>query len=313
MVWAKRVVQAVAWVVLLVIVPVGMTLTWVREVIYDQNQYLEVVDGLPAQPEVQNAIATRLSSEVADLMGDLDWPAFVTQVTGDPAVAESLLALNVDVPTFLHDKTIEVMQTDGFQAAWETMNRQLHPVVEQVLRGEDSETLTTTDGEIRVNLYPLYTLLVQNLTIEGVDLEQELQVGENDLWLTLALGDNLIEAQQAVKLLNDASWALLVVGVVLAAVLVWSAANRWRAGIAVGLAVVLGALLLWVALMIAEPVAGDQLRTQLDPAATEVIVREVTASLRTWALIGVGIGLVVAVACWLGDRRQGTTTVPSIA
>lgn len=309
MVWAKRVVQAVAWIVLLVIVPVGMTLTWVREVIYDEEQYLAMVDDLPAQPEVQNAIATRLNTEVDARLGGIDWAAFVTEVTGDPAVAEALLALNVDVPTFLHDKTIQVMQTPEFQTVWVTMNRQVHPVVEQVLRGEDSETLTTTNGEIRLDLYPLYTLLVQNLTIEGVDLEQELQVGENDLWLTLAVGDDLIEAQQAVKFLNDASWALLVVGVVLAAVLIWTAENRWRAGIAVGLAVLLGALLLWVVLMVAAPLAGDQLRTQLDPDATEVIVREVTASLRTWALVAAGIGLVAAVAAWFGDRRQHETVV----
>ena len=308
MVWAKRVVQALAWVVLLVIVPVGLSLTWAREVIYDQDQYLAAVADLPAEPEVQESIATRLSTEIDAQLGNLDWPEFVAEVVGDASVAESLRAQNLDVATFIHDQTLAVMQRPEFQAVWEEMNRQLHPIVEQVLRGDDSQTLTTTNGEIRVSLYPLYTLLVENLTIEGVDLEQELQVGEDDLWLTLAVGESLIEAQQAVKVLNDASWALLVVGVVLAAVLIWSAANRWRAGLAVALAVVLGGVLLWAALVIAGPLAGDRLRTQLDPAATEVIVRDVTGSLRTWALIAAGVGLVGAVGAWLGDRQRSRSS-----
>ncbi len=310
MVWAKRVVQAVGWILLVVIVPVAMTLTWVREVIYDENQYLAVVDDLPAQPAVQNAIANRLSAEVDARLGDLEWPEFVRDVAGETSVADALLAMNIDVPTFLRDATIEVMQSPAFLSAWEAMNRQMHPVVEQILRGEDSATLTTTDGEIRVNLYPAYALLVEELAAEGVDLGDSVQVGDDDLWLTVAVGDQLIEAQQAVRVLNDASWALLVVGVVLAAVLIWSANDRWRMGMAVGLAVTIGALLLWVALIVAGPVAGDQLQTELDAAAIEVVVRETTSSLQVWTLVVAGAGLVATLVFTYLWRR---TTEPGVA
>lgn len=64
MVWFRRILQAIAWVMLLIIVPVGMATTWSREEIFDRNQYLASVDGLAAAPEVQEAIATRIAGEI---------------------------------------------------------------------------------------------------------------------------------------------------------------------------------------------------------------------------------------------------------
>jgi hypothetical protein len=308
MVWFRRVLQAVAWVLLLIIVPVGMATTWVREEIFDLDQYMASVDGLAAAPEVQEAIATRLATEVDAFVGDLEWEQFVGEVTGDPAVAEDLLAMNVDVATFIHDQTLNVVRLPQFQAAWLEINRQVHPLVERVLRGEESDTLQTDEGVIRLSLYPVYTLLVDNLTIDGIDLRQELNVGEDDLWLTLDFGDNLVTAQQAVQLLNDGSWALLVLGVVLAAVLIGTAHRRWLAGMWVGLALLIGGVVLWLALVLGGSSVADQMEDQISPDAMRVIIREVTASLQWWSWIAAGIGLALAVGCWWMDRRGQTST-----
>lgn len=109
-------------------------------------------------------------------------------MTGDPEVTETLLAMNVEVETFIHDQALEVMRLPEFQTVWVEINQQVHPLVEQVLRGEESDSLQTEDGVIHLSLYPVYTLLVDHLTTDGIDLRQELNVGEDDLWLTLDLG-----------------------------------------------------------------------------------------------------------------------------
>jgi hypothetical protein len=185
-------------------------------------------------------------------------------------------------------------------------------LVERVLRGEESDTLQTEDGVIRLSLYPVYTLLVDNLTIEGIDLRQDLNVGEDDLWLTLDFGDGLVQAQQAVKLLNDGSWALLVIGVLLAAVLIGTARRRWLAGMGVGIAVLLGAGVLWPALVFGGRMVADRAGGQLSPAAVRVIISEVTASLVWWSWIASGIGLVVILGCWWANRRAGRASTPEL-
>lgn len=313
MVWFRRILQAVAWLLLLIVIPLGMATTWAREEIFDLDQYMASVDGLAAAPEVQEAIATRIAAEIDTLVGDLEWEQFVGEVTGDPEVTETLLGMNVDVETFIHDQALEVMRLPEFQTVWLEINRQVHPLVERVLRGEESDSLQTEDGVIRLSLYPVYTLLVDNLTIDEIDLRQELSVGEDDLWLTLDFGDNLVQAQQIVQLLNDGSWALLVLGVVLAAVLIGTARRRWIAGMWVGIALLIGGAVLWLALVLGGRMVAEQMEDQISSEAMRVIIREVTASLQWRALIAAGIGLAVALGCWWMDRRNGQASTPLMA
>lgn len=97
---------------------------------------------------------------------------------------------------------------------------------------------------------------------------------------------------------------MLVLGVVLAAVLIGTARRRWLAGMWVGLALLIGGGVLWLALVLGGRMVAEQVEDQISSEAMRVILREVTASLRLWALLTVVIGGALAVGGWFLAGRE---------
>lgn len=79
-----------------------------------------------------------------------------------------------------------------------------------------------------------------------------------------------------------------------------------RAVLATGLGLAVGAVLLWVAVVLCRRLTLDDLPADVDRAAAEAVYDALTAFLRTTAWVVLAVGLAAALAAWLMGRLRRT-------
>jgi hypothetical protein len=305
----KRLVQGVLLAAIFLLLPVSVAGIWVRQELANQEAYVASVRDLPAHPAVQDAIAQAVGDRVeARISGS--WEAFVTSTVDNALLQRQLIALNVTPRRFIEDQTRALLRQPGVTSVWSAVNRAAHPVIRDVLLGNDTAAIAGGDGDIRLNLGPIYEALVQSLASQGIDVTRVLPAQLDDLSLTIYDSPSLQQTQRVARLIDR--WALpsVAIAAVLAALVVVVSARKALAGSVIGLTVVLSMAGSLVGATVAIRFGLDRNLTPVQRDAARAIVREVTASLRERALV-VGIaGAVVMVVCLVVQMLSRRETRP---
>ncbi|MGB3327415.1 MAG: hypothetical protein WBA46_00590 [Thermomicrobiales bacterium] len=292
----KRLVQGVALLAIFLLMPVSLIGIWVRQEVADTDAYVASVQDLPANPDVQEAIVQLVGNRV-DATASQSWESFVTATVDNATLRRQLVALNVTPRRFVEDQTRMLLQQPEITSIWIAINRSAHPVIRNVLLGNDTAAVSGVDGDIRINIGPIYDALVARLAGQGIDVTRVLPAQTGDMTLTIYDSPSLKTTQRVTRLIDR--WALpaaVIAGVLALLVLVISQ-RKALAGAVLGLVAVLSMAVSLVGLSLAIRYALDRDMDPVQQAAARAIVREVTASLREWALIVGAVGAVVMVVC----------------
>lgn len=287
-------------VVLATILAVVSTLTtWVRTQALDTDQWVEVSSELLNEPEVQEALALYISDE---LFTTIDVEAAL-----ESRLPENLTGLAGPLAGALRgpatDGIEKIIASSRFQTVWETANRVAHEAAVKILRDDTRESVSTADGAIELDLGTAVRNLGEQIGIPAAALDR---LPEDAGQITIVQSDELAAAQNAVKVLDFTSWFLFIVVVAMYAAAVYLAAGRRRQMLrSVGIALIVGGLLLLV-------IRGIGIRTSVEmfvedatnkPLAT-LVASVLTVLLRQMAWTGVVYGLlIVAFATLLGPYR----------
>ena len=280
----KRLVQGVLLLAIFLILPASVAGIWVRQEMADTDRYVASVKDLPSNPEVQEAIVQLVGSEVSARV-TMDWETFVTTTVSSRTIQSQLLGLDVDVQGFVEDQTRRIIQEPGFTPVWVAINEAAHPLVKDVLLGNDSDAVAGADGDIELNISPIYNALVQSLAGQGIDLTRVLPAEVDDLSLTIYDSPSLQQTQRIARLIDR--WALPLVGIaVVLGLLVVVISHRKPLAVAVvGLTVLLSMAASLLALAAMLDTVLDRHLPPVQRDAARAVVRGVTASLREWALV----------------------------
>jgi len=305
----KRLVQGVLLVAIFLLLPMSLTGIWVRQELADQEAYVASVRDLPANPAVQDAIAQAVGDRVEARVSQT-WGAFVTSTVDNAPLQRQLIALNVTPRRFIEDQTKALLRQPQITSVWSAVNRAAHPVIRDVLLGNDAAAIAGGDGDIRLNLGPIYEALVTSLAAQGIDVTRVLPAHLDDLSLTIYDSPSLQQTQRVARLIDR--WALpsVAIGSVLAVLVVVISARKALAGAVVGLTVVLSMAASLVGATVAIRFGLDRNLTPVQRDAARAIVQEVTASLREWALVVGVAGAVVMVVCLGGQMLSHKETRP---
>jgi hypothetical protein len=255
----KRRVRRTFVTLLIILTAIGVaastTAVWAHQVVFDTNRFVETVGPLIDDPNVQDALATRLSDAI---MTGLDVEnrvaSTLTQVgPQDLPISASVLAgpITEGIQSFLHDRIQQLLATDAVRTVWFTALRNAHDQAVSILRG-DSSTITIQGDTAYLNLLPLVNDALTSLegtlsdllnrqidippaTGQQLDsilpaLEQRLGVDLPDNFgqIPVFSSDSLEAAQQAVKLSDRLVWLLIVVTVITAIAALALSVNRLR-------------------------------------------------------------------------------------
>ncbi|MBO2446021.1 hypothetical protein J4573_02895 [Actinomadura barringtoniae] len=308
----RGIVAAVLIVVGCLLVPVSVLAVWSSNQVSDTGRYVDTVAPLASEPPVQNAIANRVTDAVTE---QLDVPSAVNgaidalEKQGLPAkLGERLSAVSGPVSEgvdgFVHDKTLQVVQSPAFAKVWTEVNRAAHQQIDRVLSGNGSDMLKTEGDTITVDLGPVVQLVKQQLVDAGLNVANAIP----DVHPTypIAQSDALVKAQRGYKLLNALGWIAPILALFLLAAGVFVARDRRRALVGAGLGVAIAMALLGAGLIVGRHVFLDQVADRAaGEAFYDTLVRFVRDGLRALLVLG----LVVAAGAYLSGPSSTAVRV----
>jgi len=308
---ARRALAGILVVLACLLAPVAAVAVWARSAVVETDGWVELVEPLPQDPEVGAAVAEELTDIVLDGLG----------VAGPARVgAEPLVRRGAE----------RLVRSDAFGELWVGAHRQAHERLILALRQEGSPV-----QEVRVQLLTAVAVLIDGLRqplsrvidTRGIPelpaeptLDQATAVIEAAFGRQLAAGrgeveivpaDRVDDARVAFRAVDRSAIPLVGGWLVLAAIAIVAARERFRVGAFLGFGTSAMLLFGWVvalglAPVLASYVGGSGLARQVAEAAADSAVSSFASFVVPVAIAAAVAGLVSAVAGAIVRRRTGT-------
>lgn len=292
------------FVLLVVLLPLTLTASWARSHVYNEDRFVEAVDGVYSNDDVKQAIASVIARAVERRAEGTNWATFADTVALDAEARSRLQALDTDIGSFVEEQVLEILDDPRFDDVWVEVIRQTHPLVVQLLKGEDTDLVQTSNGIVRVNLVPFYDEINAMLADRGIDLSRSASIAPEQLQLTVFDGDEVTRAQEGLELLDrSVRGAMIAVGVLALLILLFTR-RKSRALVVIGLAVILGMTIEIATLWLGGRIISGRMDTESEERAALAVFTETVSVLTQWALFGLLIGAVAMVLGLIFAQRQ---------
>ncbi len=301
--WRRVLVTALV-VIGCVLAPISVVGVWVKTTLLDTDQYVATVGPLASDPDIQQALANRITTIVVENT-DLD-----TQIADalPPRASFVAPAVAASVHDFVHQAALKVVQSDRFEMLWVEANRRAHPQIVALLEGNNGDRISTKNGQVTLELGPIANQVQAALQKAGIDVFSGSDTtSKNEI--VLIKSAELESAQRYTNLLQKAAWVLPIIPLLAFAVAILLSRNRRRTtlraalGVAFGMAFFLAVFnggrhfyLDALPAMVSRPAAG---------AVYDQLLSILRLSLRTVFLVAI----LVAAGAWIaGPGRTATKT-----
>jgi hypothetical protein len=304
-----RSVLAVVLIVLgCVVAPVAGVAVWVNNQVSDTDRFVRTMSPLVDDPDVQNALTEELTTTVfqyVDVQGLADDAVAALGAQGLPPALVTRLegltpTLTSAVTGFVQDRIAQLVASDAFESAWDQAITTAHRQLDAVLSG-DSESIVVRGDAVMLDLAPFIDLTKQRLSDAGltaVDLVPEVHPT-----VEIAKADTLVRAQSAYTALDTVAQVLPWVVLLLFAVGVYLARNRFRALVGTGLGLALSMVVLAAGILVARGLLVGEVPAAAAPATAsgfDIVVTYLRLGLRALLVLG----LVLALAGFLAGRSD---------
>lgn len=241
----------------------------------DEQTYLDAVTPLADDPNIQQAVAGQIDASVAGKV---------------PESAQPLLRQYVD----------DFVASPEFRELWVSVNKEVHPQVLAMLRGDESGSLTVQGDALVLDLGDVSTLLKQRLAAENVPLAE--QVPAVDASVELLSQPAVRDIQPTFELLETASVWLPIVAIVLLLGGIVLSARQGRTMVVGGIGLIVMMLLLVLLLFLARSEATARSgQPELAGAFYDALTNQVMVI--AWIVCGVG-GLAVIAGGFIASAQS---------
>lgn len=300
-----------AWVVLVVaalLLPVALTAFWAQRTLTDTERYVATVAPLADDPTIQQAVGDKVSSVI------------ITQLDAQTRIE----ALLVDYPKLsllagpissgvngLVDRTVdEFLASDQFSDLWRTINEKTQQALMQALEGKEDGAVTITNGQVVLDTGDLIAIVKQRLVDRGLSFAANIPVPPvADRTIVLLDSPELERAQFFWSIGQPvAQWLIYVVLLMFVGAVLLSR-NRPKMTIAVGISMILGALVIRILLTLGQ----DQLSLSLQDTPFALAERAFFAIFTVFLVDAVRatfvLGLILVVIGWYLSGTRSATRV----
>lgn len=276
---------------------------WVNRQVLDTSEWTNTSSELLQKQAIRSTVASYLVDQLyanVDVAGELRsvLPPQARSLAGPAAGGLREFALRV---------ANRALASPKFQQAWENANRTAHKEFVAIVRDQNSAALSTSGGNVVLDLQPIITSLATQIGLSG-KLVQKLPPDAGQL--VIMRSNQLDAAQKITKAVRGLAILLPLLWLALGAVAVYLARGRRRQMIRT---VALGALVAGIGALLLRGAGGDFVRSSLaKTAAVEPAVDDAwsvgTSVLKDVAQSVIVIGLLLLIVAWLAG-----TTRPAIA
>jgi hypothetical protein len=243
----RSILAALFWLLACLAILVGGVTLWAHQTVLTANGWGTIVAGVAADPEVIAATSERLVDRVSE---SLDISGRVAEILpGDMTLLAG--AITGAVEQRVAEGLAAVASTQEVQDAFVAVNERAHEAAMKAIRGGDSDVVTSAEGTISVNVFPLIGGALTALQDAGVvpadveipdlstyepnpdrvaQLESLLgrELPDDIGTITLVESDQLATVQSAVRAFDIITIAVLLAAVLFVALALWLSARRLR-------------------------------------------------------------------------------------
>ncbi len=296
-----------------VLAPLAGLSVWVDNQVSDSDRFVRTMSPLVDDPDIQNGLTDRLTAtvfEYVDVQGIADEAVDALADQGLPPLVVQRLStltptLTSAVTGFVRDRISELVSSEAFADTWDRAIRVAHGQMVTLLSG-DSDSIVVRDGTVFLQLGPFVELVKERLSDAGLTAVEV--VPDVDPSVELVQADTLVRAQSAYSALDAVSdtapWVILL----LLAVGIYLARNRFRALVGAGVGLALSMLVLGVGLLVARSLLVGAVPAAAAPAAGsgfDIVVTYLRLGLRALLVLG----LVLALAGFLAGRSESAVGI----
>jgi hypothetical protein len=287
-----------------ILAPVAVIGVWAGNEVSNTGRYVATVEPLIHDPAIQNVLADRITTQITsrlNITGTINQAAAQLNTRGLPKISSLLTQFSPQITSsvtgFIHSTVHSVVSSPAAATAWVQVNTVAHQAVVKVLSGQGNGAISTSNGQIVLNLGPFIAVAKQDLVAKGFSLASSIPPVSPTFALFQA--KDLGKAQSLYRLVTTLKIVLPILALVLIGAGVYVARGRRRALVGAGLGLAASMLILGIGLAIARAiylssVPSSTLPSDAAGAAYDALVHFLRQGLR----IVLVVGLVVAIAAF---------------
>lgn len=306
-----RVLSIVLLVLGCVLAPIGVTAGWAKNLVVDQQAYLDAVEPLITDPAIVNAAEARLVAGIDDAITKLniaDQIGTELESLGLPpklaTLATTYLAtFRTDITNAITNMVHDLVTSPKLATIWTSANATLHTKFVQIMRGESPGKLHS----LNVDLSEAVTQVKQKLESSGVSWAA--QIPDVPVVIDIAGNANVQRVAGYYNLLDTLGSWLPIIAALLLILSILIAPSRLG-----GLAKAAGWLAVSMVVLTVLLVIGRNWlmsKAPLQPEVTQAFVRQLTVNLQTTIRVILITGAVIAVVAWLFGRSRSAVSLRS--
>jgi hypothetical protein len=311
----RALVSVVLIVLGCVLAPVAVLGVWAGNEVSDTGRWVATVEPLIHDPAIQNVLTDKITDQITsqlNITGTINQASAQLDSRGLPRISSLLKTFGPQIASavtgFIHSTVHTVISSQAMANAWVQVNTVAHQALVKVLSGQGGGAVSTSNGQIVLNLGPLIAVAKQDLLARGFSLASNIP----PLSPTLALfqAKDLGKAQAGYRLIKTLKIVLPILALALLAAGVYVARGRRRALVGAALGVAASMLVLGIGLLIARSIYLGSVPPKVLPsdaaaAAFDAMVHFIKVGLR----VVLAVGLVVAIgAFFTGPSRTAIQT-----
>jgi hypothetical protein len=318
----RSILAALFWLLSCLAILAGGVTLWAHQTILTSDGWGTIVAGLASDEEVIAATSERLVDRVSESLAISDRVAQI--LPGEMNLLAG--AITRSVQDRVTDRVAEIAATEPVQDAFVRANELAHDAAMTAIRGVDSEVLTTQEGTISLNVFPLIESVLVGLQDAGlIDQGREIpdlsgfepdpervarleailgrELPDDIGTITLIESDRLDRVQTAVRAFDVITIALIAMAIVCIALALWLSMRRLRMVVWLAIGSIVALLLgRGFARLVIEDITGT-LRDGENRAAVVAVVDSSVDSLLWFTFALIVVALIVAGIAILAERR----------
>jgi hypothetical protein len=281
---------------------------WGQRTLNDTTRYVNTVGPLVNSPEVQNAIATKVTDAIE---GQVDIEAILNDVfsgviTDRPRLQRLVGPMTAAINGLIDRQVREFLASDEFADLWTAVNTRAQQSLQRLLRGDQSGAVSLQGDQVVLNVDEVIDRVKQRLVDRGLTIAQNVPIPDTDKQIVLMEAPQLKQLRTIYAFANPlAQWLIVVVaGLYLIALVL--ARRRPRMTVIIGALLAANALLVASALTVGRQLFIDALSGTTFGPASEVFYNTLLAYLDRGRQVFLWLGLILVILGWFaGPNRYG--------
>ena len=326
----RRSVVGVLVVLSCLFVLLSTTVVWAHRTVLNTTAFVNTVGPVFQSPEVNSAVASRATDQ---LFKELNLQSRLRNAL-PPKASFVAVPITAATESYVSAELAKVLGSERFQTVWTSTLTSTHTQVVAVLRGQNSQALSTSGGYIVLNTVPVINHalgdvsgLASNLTgknvtlptITSAELPQQavnklsqalgVQLPSNFGQITLVRSNNLATVQRGVKAFDRLTLALPLITLALIALSLWLSVARRRTLIQLMVGI---ALLMIVLRRVVIHEQGTLANSAHNPQVAQIVLSDLLNGffvLTAWVL---GVALAILVVALVSGPYRWAVALRSI-